>query len=59
MSGKAFYVLAINFGSTSTKIGLYENEFEKMPIDLVHNRNVPSSYWGYSHGQKIYGAQSA
>lgn len=38
MAGKLFYILAINFGSTSTKIGLYENKTEKKRIQVDHSR---------------------
>ena len=44
MADKVFYILAINFGSTSTKIGLYENRSEKKRIQVDHPRPEISGY---------------
>ena len=44
MADKVFYILAINFGSTSTKIGLYENKTEKKRIQVDHPRPEISVY---------------
>ena len=32
---------------------------DKMPIDLAHKDNVPSTCWGYVNDQEIQGAQPA
>jgi butyrate kinase len=44
MSPKLFRILAINFGSTSSKIGLYEDDTERYRVNTEHPREEIDRY---------------
>lgn len=39
MSAQPFYIMIINFGSTSSKMGLYENDIEIFKLNIEHSRS--------------------
>lgn len=44
MINQAFRILVVNFGSTSTKISLFENEVEKHRVNMEHPRSEIDRY---------------